>query len=235
MIHFIPSHQRHFADFGRLKTYWLFSFSDYYDPENVQFGALRVFNDDVLQPGFGFPAHSHDEMEIITLVLKGELTHKDSTGVASSIRAGEVQAMTAGTGITHSEYNQGAEPVHLYQIWIHPEVEGLTPGYRREDFSGHEKRDQWLPIVSGQGKGDALPIRSDSSIYLTELSQGVELHFESDHQRKKFVYVTAGTAELNGQTLTEGDQARVESESFLSFKALETASMVLLDLPRGRK
>ncbi|OQW95695.1 MAG: hypothetical protein BWK77_07025 [Verrucomicrobia bacterium A1] len=118
MTQVIRAAQRHFSDFGWLKTFWLFSFSDYYDPENVQFGTLRVFNDDVVAPGTGFPAHPHQEMEIITVVLEGEMTHEDSMGNQAVIRAGDVQRMSAGTGLTHSEFNLADKPVHFYQVWV---------------------------------------------------------------------------------------------------------------------
>lgn len=129
MIKIIPKGKRHFSDFGWLKTYWLFSFSDYFDPDNTRFGALRVFNDDIVAPGTGFPTHPHREMEIITIVLEGEITHKDSMGNKMVIRAGDVQRMSAGTGIIHSEFNLGDEPVHFYQIWIYPDEAELQPGY----------------------------------------------------------------------------------------------------------
>ena len=121
MIEIVKAGARHLSDFGWLKTYWLFSFSDYYDPRNIQFGALRVFNDDVVQPGTGFPTHPHEEMEIVTIVLDGEMTHQDSMGNKTVIRTGDVQRMSAGTGLTHSEYNLADRPVHFYQIWIFPD------------------------------------------------------------------------------------------------------------------
>jgi redox-sensitive bicupin YhaK (pirin superfamily) len=137
MIHVVREHQRYFSDFGWLKTYWLFSFSRYYDPANIQFGALRVFNDDVVEPGTGFPTHPHEEMEIITIPLNGELTHEDSMGNKTVIRGGEVQRMSAGTGLTHSEFNLGNEPCHFYQIWIYPDVKGLEPTYDQREFDRH--------------------------------------------------------------------------------------------------
>ena len=127
MIQTVSAEQRHFSDFDWLKTYWLFSFSDYYDPANIQFGALRVYNDDVVAPGTGFPTHPHREMEIITLVLDGEMTHADSMGNRTVIGPGDVQRMSAGTGLTHSEFNLAAAPVHFHQIWIYPDQRGLAP------------------------------------------------------------------------------------------------------------
>ena len=121
MIEVTKANERHLSNFGWLKTYWLFSFSSYFDPHNIQFGALRVFNDDVVEPGTGFPTHPHEEMEIITIVINGEMTHEDSMGNKTIIRAGDVQRMSAGTGLTHSEFNLADEPVHFYQIWIYPD------------------------------------------------------------------------------------------------------------------
>jgi len=129
MIHVIRADERHFTDFGWLKTYWLFSFSEYYDPTNIQFGALRVFNDDVVAPHTGFGTHPHEEMEIITIVLDGEVTHEDSLGTKAVMRAGDVQRMSAGTGIQHSEFNLGEAPVHFYQFWLYPDICGLAPSY----------------------------------------------------------------------------------------------------------
>ena len=136
MIKTIRADERHFSDYGWLKTYWLFSFDTYHDPANLNHGALRVFNDDVVKPGTGFPTHSHREMEIITTVLSGEVTHEDSLGNRAVIRPGDVQRMTAGTGIAHSEYNRGSGPVHFYQIWIFPDERGLKARIRSEELRG---------------------------------------------------------------------------------------------------
>ena len=134
MLEIIKSGQRHFSDFGWLKTFWLFSFASYFDPKNLQFGPLRVFNDDVVEPGTGFPTHPHNEMEIITVVLEGEMTHEDSMGNKAVIKVGDVQRMSAGTGLTHSEFNLAETPVHFYQIWILPDTPGLKPSYDQRNF-----------------------------------------------------------------------------------------------------
>jgi hypothetical protein len=151
MIHTIRSTQRHFSDYHWLQTYWLFSFSDYFDPDNIQFGALRVFNDDVVQPGTGFPTHPHREMEIITLVLEGEMTHQDSMGNRAVIQAGDVQRMSVGTGLTHSEFNLAETPVHFYQIWILPDIPQLKPSYDPKQFDPSGWQNRLLPVASGQG------------------------------------------------------------------------------------
>ena len=138
MIEIIKADRRHFSDFGWLKTYWLFSFSGYFDPQNIQFGALRVFNDDVVDPGTGFPTHPHEEMEIVTIVLEGEMTHADSMGNKAKIEAGDVQRMSAGAGLAHSEFNLAEKPVHFYQIWMFPDKAGLTPSYDQRHYDTQE-------------------------------------------------------------------------------------------------
>lgn len=246
----IRAAERHFTDYGWLKTFWLFSFSDYYDPENVRHGTLRVFNDDVVEPGEGFPTHSHKEMEIVSIVLSGEITHTDSMGNAHSLKAGEVQRMSAGTGITHSEHNRSTEPLHFYQIWIEPATKGLTPSYEQKVFKAEFSRDRLLPIVSGEGRGDGeaggagegggpLDIHSDTCIYISTLSAGSAIGFKADAERRVFVYIIAGEVLLNGETLKANDQARFkatggdggECDLELAISATEESSFVLIDLP----
>src|SRR5262249_7367695 len=234
MIKTIKTAQRHFSDFGWLKTYWLFSFDNYYDPANTEFGTLRVFNDDVVAPGSGFPAHSHREMEIVTVVLSGEMTHKDSTGAQTSIRAGEVQRMSAGTGITHSEYNLGKDPVHLYQIWIRPSARGLAPGYEQRSFDESSFKNALHPVASGQGLPGVVSMHTDSSIYLCELEEGRSIEFNTNHSRGIFVYVGNGELTLNDQILETNDQARIELEEALTIKATKPSRIILLDVPHRR-
>ena len=231
----IRAGERHFSDQGWLKTFWLFSFSDYYDPENVRHGSLRVFNDDVVAPGEGFGTHPHKEMEIVSIVLSGEITHIDSMGNEHSLKAGEVQRMSAGTGITHSEYNRSTEPLHFYQIWIKPDTSGLTPSYEQKGFSAGLSRDRLLPVVSGAGRGDddALNIHSDTSLYISTLSTGSAIGFKADPARAIFVYTASGVLELNSETLKANDQARLsaEGETEIGISAIEESSFVLIDLP----
>lgn len=233
MIKIIRSDERHFSDYGWLQTYWLFSFSDYYDPSNLRFGSLRVFNDDVVQPKTGFPTHPHREMEIVTAVLSGELTHEDSTGSRGVIRAGEVQRMSAGTGIAHSEFNLSDTPVHLYQIWIFPDVKGLEPGYEQRNFSIESRKNRLLAVASGQGLKDVVTIHTDSSIYLSEIEAGRSVEFETNLARGIFVYVTGGSLTINGERLGAKDQARIAMEGTLILKAEEDASLILIDVPRA--
>ena len=235
MIRTIRADERHFSDFGWLKTYWLFSFDTYHDPNNVHFGALRVFNDDVVKPGTGFPTHPHREMEIITTVLSGEITHQDSMGNKTVIKAGEVQRMSAGTGITHSEHNLGGVPVHFYQIWIHPAVRGLTPSYDQRSFDPASRKNHLLPVASGRDVPDTVTIHTDSTIYMADLDAGDSLDYEMGDARGAFVYVTSGDLGINEARLTTKDQARIDDESALRLEAYDNTSLILIDVPTNRR
>jgi hypothetical protein len=228
----IRAGERHFTDYGWLKTFWLFSFSDYYDPDNLRHGALRVFNDDIVEPGEGFATHPHKEMEIVTIVLSGEITHTDSMGNESVLRSGEVQRMSAGTGITHSEYNRSPsnDPLHLYQIWIEPDTPGLTPSYEQKGFDLKDRVNNLLPLVSGKGLSGALSIHSDSSIYISTLEGGARLTYKGLDKRAIFIYLIDGELELNGDKLGASDQARLEGPVDISIAATDESSFVLLDL-----
>lgn len=235
MIKTVPAAQRHFSDFGWLQTYWLFSFASYYDPENIQFGALRVFNDDVVQPGMGFPTHPHEEMEIVTICLKGEMTHQDSLGNKQVIRAGDVQRMSAGTGITHSEFNLANTPVHFYQIWFFPDKKGLKPSYDQRAFDPAARRNKLLPVASGQGILDTVSFHTAATIYLADLDPGVSLSFDTNESRRVFVYVTAGDIAVHGMRAGEKDQLRIDPENARLDMATERgAEILLIDVPSCR-
>lgn len=232
MITLIDGEQRHFSDFGWLKTYWLFSFADYFDPANIQFGPLRVFNDDVVIPGMGFPTHPHAEMEIITIVLDGEITHQDSMGNISQIKAGDVQRMSAGTGLTHSEFNRSMRPVHFYQIWILPDQRGLSPSYAQRSFTKSERHNQLLPIASGQPQyPDTVRFHTDATIFRADLEAGRAIRYETSEERRIFIYLTSGTLQVNGQKLLAKDQARVDLEKEVMVLAQDNADFILIDLP----
>ncbi len=231
MIDIIKADKRHFSDFGWLKTYWLFSFSSYFDPRNIQFGALRVFNDDVVEPGTGFPTHPHEEMEIVTIVLAGEMTHADSMGNRTVIRAGDVQRMSAGTGLTHSEFNLGQDPVHFYQIWIFPDKADLKPTYDQKTFSPADWKNRLLPVASGQNIPGSVTFHTDASIYRCHLESAKEVTFPGTTGRRIFVYLTKGRLSINGKEMGSGDQARIDIEDFLTIKALEPAEIILIDVP----
>ena len=229
MIQTIYADQRHFSDIGWLQTYWLFSFSNYYDPENVQHGALQVFNDDVVAPNTGFPTHPHEEMEIVSIVLEGELAHKDSMGNMGVIKAGDVQRMSAGTGLTHSEYNQADTPVHFYQIWIQPDVKGLAPSYDQKNFDPVTWHNRLCPLASGQSKEGTVTFHTNATIYRATLDNGKTIGFEIASDRKIFIYQIAGHLLINGTGLNKNDQARIQKESHLNLSTERHADFILID------
>ena len=231
MMDIIRAKERHFSNFGWLKTYWLFSFSSYFDPHNIQFGALRVFNDDVVEPGTGFPTHPHEEMEIITIVLDGEMTHEDSMGNKTVIRAGDVQRMSAGTGLTHSEFNLADTPVHFYQIWIFPDKPGLQPTYDQKNFEPSEWKNRLFPVASGQVIPGAVTFHTDATIYRGDFDAGHTATFESTKGRRLFVYLTSGSLDVNDRTLEEKDQARVDTDVPLHLHARQRSEFILIDVP----
>ncbi len=227
----IPADRRHFTDMGWLQTYWLFSFSNYYDPANMGHGKLRVFNDDVVRPGTGFPTHPHEEMEIITIVLKGEISHKDSMGNGGVIHAGEVQRMSAGTGLTHSEYNEGDADLHFYQVWILPDEGGLAPSYEQKKFAETEFQNVLFPLASGQDKDGAVSFHTDATIYRSQLEAGRQLAHRASADRRIFLYLTSGSLRVNGDMLAERDQARLGGVESVELKADQDADFILIDVP----
>lgn len=230
-IEVIKADRRHFSDFGWLKTYWLFSFSNYFDPRNIQFGALRVFNDDIVESGTGFPTHPHEEMEIVTIVLDGEMTHEDSMGNRCVINAGDVQRMSAGTGLTHSEFNLAHKPVHFYQIWIFPDQAGLHPTYDQKSFRPDEWLNRLFPVASGQNLPGTVTFHTDATIYRCELNKGMDVSLKKTAGRRIFVYLTKGGLWANGNWMAEKDQARIDIDEPLVLKADEQADFILIDVP----
>jgi quercetin 2,3-dioxygenase len=232
MINITPNKDRYHFESDWLSTRWHFSFDHYYDPSNVSFGPLRVFNDDWVRPGSGFPTHGHREMEIITYVLEGELEHKDSTGGAGRITAGEVQRMSAGTGIRHSEYNPSSEtPLHLLQIWIQPAIRGLDPSYEQLQFSETQREGKLLAVASGQGRPETVKIHQDTTIYVSSIGPENRVVHALGSGRRAYVFVIDGELLVNAHRLESGDQARIENESELSFVGSRTSEIMLIDLP----
>jgi hypothetical protein len=232
MIQKIAAQDRYHLESDWLSAYWLFSFDRYYDPNNMAFGPLRVFNHDTIQGGAGFPTHPHREMEIVTYVLQGALAHKDSTGGAGLIRPGEVQRMTAGTGIAHSEFNASETDVtKLLQIWVLPERAGLTPSYEQKQFTTEERTGKLLPIASGQDYPGAVKVHQDVTFYVSRLSAGDTVTHQCAGQRRAFLYVIDGAIKLNGEPFQTGDQARVVSEESLAIEATVDSEIILIDLP----
>jgi redox-sensitive bicupin YhaK (pirin superfamily) len=229
----IRSGERHHQNIGWLDTRWHFSFAEYYDPANEHWGALRVFNDDVIQPGQGFGMHPHRDMEIITIVLDGALEHQDSLGNRGVIRPGEVQVMSAGRGIVHSEYNHSREePLHLLQIWIFPRTKRLTPRWEQRAFSDEEREGRLLPVVSGGEIPGTLTIDQDAAIYLSRLAAGEQVTHESKPGRMGYLFVIEGGVELKGAALAAGDQARLDGVTHIEIRANKNAELIYLDLPR---
>lgn len=226
----IPADRRHFTDVGWLQTYRLFSFSDYYDPANMGHGKLRVFNDDVVRPRTGFPTHPHEEMEIITIVLKGEITHRDSMGNGGVIRAGEVQRMSAGTGLTHSEFNKAGRELHFYQIWILPDKASLHPSYEQKEFTENDFRNVLFPLASGQNHAESVRFHTDAAIYRSRLDARRQLDHRTSPERKLFVYLTSGRLQVNGNVLAARDQARLDDVDRLELKADQDADFILIDV-----
>ncbi len=233
MIKIITAAERHKASIGDwLTSHYLFSFADYYDPSNVQFGPLRVFNDDSIGPKSGFPAHPHADMEIITIVLRGTLRHQDSLGTETTITAGQVQRMTAGTGITHSESNEGEEEAHLYQLWFLPNQRGLASSYEQMDIDFLCSKNKLVPLATGQKVlEDVVFLNSNSTIYYGNFSEGHEFNFQTFKIRKTLLYITKGDLLVNNVELAQHDQIRLEEQDIVSLHALSDASFILIDVP----
>lgn len=226
-----PASQRGHADHGWLQTWHTFSFGSYYDPQQMGFRSLRVMNEDIVQPGEGFGTHPHRDMEIVTYVLEGALEHKDSMGNGEVLRPGEFQRMSAGTGITHSEFNPSAEErVHLYQIWLLPERRGLEPSYEQKRFPEDERRDRWQLVAAPDAADGALLIHQDAKIYLANLNAGRSLSKTITHDRHAWVQVLRGQVTVNGQQLETSDGVAMSGEPAIEVVANSTAEIMLFDL-----
>ena len=220
------------ANHGWLDTFHTFSFADYWDPRHMGWGPLRVINEDRVRPATGFPTHAHRDMEIITCVLEGALEHRDSLGTGSVIRPGEVQRMTAGTGVRHSEYNASkTDPVHLLQIWIEPARTGLPPGYEQKTFPDADKRGRLRLIASSDGRDGSVTINQDAAVYATVLAPEQRVAHALPPGRRGWLQIARGTLTLNGQALAQGDGAAIEGEQALEIQGIEPAEALLFDLP----
>ncbi len=231
MITIRKSEDRGHASLGWLDTYHTFSFNTYHDPNHMGFRTLRVMNDDRIEPGEGFGTHPHRDMEIITYVLDGELKHKDSMGQSGILQAGDVQHMSAGTGVLHSEYNPSEDQrLHLLQIWIFPEKKNLEPSYGQKTFGPEEKKGKLCLIVSPDGADGSLVIRQDAKIYATLLGDGEEVSVPIEKDRHIWVQVAHGAASLNGEELSQGDGAAMSDESELKLTGRDHAEVLIFDL-----
>jgi len=220
----------HFSH-GWLDTYHTFSFADYYNPQQMGFRSLRVINEDRVAPGSGFGMHGHRDMEIVTLVLSGALAHKDSLGNGEALRPGELQRMTAGRGIRHSEFNPSqTESVHLYQIWLMPRAAGLAPSYEQKAFDPAERAGRWQLVASPTGESGSLTIQQDARILLADLTAGQELAYEIPAGRHAWLQVLRGAVVVNGTPLAESDAAALSEEPQLKLRAAGPAEVMLFDL-----
>jgi len=224
------SDRGHF-DFGWLDTYHTFAFGEYHDPEFMGFRSLRVINEDRVAPRTGFPTHGHQDMEIVTYVLEGSLNHRDSMGNGSAIRPGDVQRMTAGSGVRHSEQNSSkTESVHLLQIWILPKASSLRPSYEQKTFSDAEKRGQLRLVASADGRDGSVTINQDAAIYASVLEPGGAVVHQLAANRNAWIQVARGAITVNGNELSQGDGAALSAESSITIAGRENAEVLLFDL-----
>jgi quercetin 2,3-dioxygenase len=231
MIIVRPAEERGVANFGWLDSRHTFSFGHYYDPRHMGIGALRGINDDRVAPGGGFDTHSHQDMEIISYVLEGAMEHQDSIGTGSVIRPGDVQRMTAGTGIAHSEFNHSrTEPVHFLQIWIVPERKGLEPGYEQKTFPLEERRGKARLVASRDGRNGSLTVHQDVDLYTSVLEAGDEVAIDLRPERSAWVQVARGAVTLNGTGLKEGDGAAVFDTATLTLTSDTGGEVLVFDL-----
>jgi redox-sensitive bicupin YhaK (pirin superfamily) len=228
MITIRRSNERGHANHGWLDTHFSFSFADYYDPQFMGFRDLRVINEDRIEPGQGFPKHGHRDMEIITYMISGEISHRDSMGNGETVRPSEVQRMTAGTGVLHSEYSSPTDRTHLLQIWILPEKRNLQPGYEQKKFEAPEKEGTLKLIASRGGDDGSIHINQDVRLYASILKSGEELEYELDGTRHAWIQLISGSLDVNGNKLEAGDGAAVSDETSLTLSSLNDNSEFLL-------
>ena len=224
--------ERGHANHGWLDTWHTFSFADYHDPRFMGFRVLRVINEDTVAPGRGFPTHGHRDMEIISYVLEGGLEHRDSLGTGSVIRPGDVQRMSAGTGVRHSEFNASpTEPVHFLQIWIEPARAGIAPGYEQKAFADSDKQGRLRLVASPDGADGSVRIHQDARVFATRLGPGETIEHKLAPDRHAWVQAVRGTLEVAGHPLTHGDGAAVSGESAVTLTGTRDAEALLFDLP----
>lgn len=228
--------ERGAADHGWLKSHHTFSFADYYDPANMGFGPLRVINEDYIAPGMGFGAHPHRDMEIITYVISGAVRHRDSMGNEGVILPGQVQHMTAGTGVVHSEFSDGAEPTHLLQIWIQPDRAGHKPGYGQKSFEDALASSRLVRVVSPDGRGGSVPIHQDASLFVSRTAGGDVVPFDIGLGRRAWVQIVHGRVRVESASgsvfeLGAGDAVAVTGESSLKLNSIERSEALIFDLP----
>ena len=226
------SNERGYADHGWLKSFHSFSFADYFDPEHIEFGPLRVINEDRVDPGQGFGTHGHRDMEIISYVLSGELAHKDSMGNGSTIRPGDVQRMSAGRGVMHSEFNPSKdEPVHFLQIWIQPDRQRIEPSYEEKSFSTEEKRGRLRVIASPDRADGSVLIHQDATVYAGLFNGAEQAVLDVKPGRRLYVHVARGSIVANDTKLTAGDALKLTDGRQLTLNGGQDAEVIVFDLP----
>lgn len=220
------------ANHGWLDSYHSFSFASYYDPKHMDFSVLRVINEDIIAGGQGFGKHPHKDMEIVTYMLSGQLQHRDSMGNGAVIGPGDVQRMTAGTGVEHSEFNASqTKAAHLLQIWLLPKRKNLTPSYEDKHFSDGDKHNRWCLIVSHDGRDGSLIIHQDVNVYATKLTKGTSLPYDMQCNRSLYIQVASGRINLNDKVLEAGDAAKLNKRMPVAIDALDASELVVFDLP----
>lgn len=225
----IPFESLYFADHGWLQSRFHFSFAEYRDMENIQYGSLRVMNDDIIKAHEGFGTHPHHDMEIISYILKGELMHQDSMGHKESLGRGAIQYMSAGTGVTHSEFNEGDDEVHLIQTWIIPSEKGLEPRYGSRVFTPDQRHNRWLHLVGPHNSGAEISIYQDASMYVCETDEGEKMDFPLQKGRALYIKVMEGSANINGILCQSGDAVELKEED-LSVDAADKAHILLVEV-----
>jgi hypothetical protein len=231
MITLRPKDERGHADHGWLDSHHTFSFADYYDPDHMGFRNLRVINDDRVAPGRGFGTHPHRDMEIVSYVLEGALEHKDSMGTGSVIRPGDVQRMSAGTGVRHSEFNASkTEPVHFLQIWIQPAKSGIAPGYEQKTFSREDKKGRLRVVASPDGRDGSVTIHADAVLYAGIFDAGDSADLPLSH-KNAWVHVASGAVRVGGRDLSDGDGAEITNESVVKIEGTSGGEVLVFDLP----
>jgi quercetin 2,3-dioxygenase len=228
MLQIRPSEERGHANHGWLDTHFTFSFDQYFDPEHVQFRSLRVLNEDVVAPGKGFGMHPHRDMEILTWILDGSLEHRDNMGTGAVIRPGELQHMTAGTGVMHSEFNPSPkDPVHLLQIWITPERKGLKPEYEQLTFADADLRGKFHFVAGPKGP---ITIHQDANLHIARLDEGAEAKHPLEKGRHAWIQVAKGSVRVNGTELRQGDGAAISNEAEVRVEAKDSSEVLLFDM-----
>ncbi|MCX6084858.1 MAG: pirin family protein [Caldiserica bacterium] len=231
MVIRVPAQERHFVDLSWIQAYWLFSYGEWYVPGNVRLGKLRVFNDDLVQPREGFGMHPHEELELVTIMLAGQLTITDDARERTIVHAGEVHRISAGTGTRHTEKNQTSDSARYYQIWIFPNEPDLIPSHEQKDFTQVSRQDRLLTVASGRGHPGAVMMHADASIALSAFSPAFSIEYPMTVDQCVLLYVTSGSISLNGTLLEQGDQGRVSMEpKVLSLASATGGSFVLVDV-----